>query len=508
MSLINNRQIILNIGANWLSLLVATSVGFILTPYITSRVGMEAYGLIGLAGSITSYITVLTVALNSMASRFITLEFHKNNFDDANQYFNSVFGANIIFSFIVAVPAIVCILHLNELIEVSPDLISDARWVFILTFISFFISLITNNFGVVYYIINRLELGALRALESNFLRIVLLIIFFSCFGTKVQYCVLSTFCASIYVIIFNIYYTKKFLPEFKIKITCFSFKKVIDLICAGIWNSIGKLSQVLLDGLDILLANLFVGGIMMGYVSVSKTFTSLLITFLAIVSNSFLPSFLKSYIYDRSKSFLTQIIHSIRYLSAIFSVCISCLIIYCESMYQIWLPEQDSLLLRNLTYLGLLPLLFSGSTYCLFDVFTVTNKLKMNSIVFLLSGLLSIGSVFLALKYTEWGIYAIVGMSSFYGIFRSGIYIPTYAAYCLKVSPIIFYKKISFSLLMIIILSVICLIVKYLLPAKSWGTLLLSGFLSFICCVIVSFFIQINKEERGFILGRLKNFIN
>lgn len=73
-------------------------INLILTPYITDTVGTAAYGFVSLAKNCAQYATVITVALNSYASRYIALEYHNQNICKSNEYFSSVFG-EIFFSF-------------------------------------------------------------------------------------------------------------------------------------------------------------------------------------------------------------------------------------------------------------------------------------------------------------------------------------------------------------------------------------------------------------------------
>lgn len=56
---------------------VNMGIGFAITPFIVSRVGAEAYGFAGLANTMVGYATLFTIALNSVAGRFITVAYHQ-----------------------------------------------------------------------------------------------------------------------------------------------------------------------------------------------------------------------------------------------------------------------------------------------------------------------------------------------------------------------------------------------------------------------------------------------
>lgn len=253
-------QLSTNLIANIASFVSALFISFYTTPYITKHVGMEAYGLIGLAQNFTSYITIITAALNSMASRFIVVELHKNNNDEANKFFNSALIANTLCAIMVLLLSVFMIPNLNFFINVSDHLLFDAKITFALTFLSFSLSLSTSVFNVVYNARNRLDLGAWRTVESNIIRVALLIITFMFIGVKIQYTVAVTLISSGYVILFSIYYKHKLLPEIHISYKNFEWQKIWTMVKAGVWNSISRLSHILLNGLDLWITNLFIGG--------------------------------------------------------------------------------------------------------------------------------------------------------------------------------------------------------------------------------------------------------
>ena len=499
-----NKAVALNMIANVLSFGLSLLISFFLTPYITQEVGIEAYGLIGLANSLTNYITVITAALNSMASRFIIIEFHKRNQERANIYFNSVLIANTVFALLILIPSIWLLINI-KLLNISDNLIVDARITFVVVLLSFLINLIGAFYGIVLYAKNMLWKGSMRTAESYVIRIILIISFFSLFSGKVYYVVLATFIAGLYVIFFNVYYTKKYMPELKINARKFSFSAIKELISAGIWNSITKLSQILLDGLDLLLSNLFINGVMTGNVSIGKTIPSLYTSVVALLSDSFYPVFLEYYSTGKKKELMEEIKNSITVLSMISGVCLSFLIVYAKDFYQLWIPSADSQLLYWITLLSTGTVLISGCIYSLFSVFSLTNNVRENSIALIVTGVLSIGTTYICLEYTDLGVYAIVGVSSIYGILRNLTFTPIYAAKCLKVPRYTFYPVIVKNLCNIGVLFITYNVIKSIIPSNSWGTLILSAVINIILGIIITLFLMFNKKQRNQLFDNLKN---
>lgn len=497
-----NKAVVFNMIANILSFGVSMIISFFLTPYITKTVGTEAYGLVGLANSFINYINIITAALNSMASRFIIIELHKKDTDKANTYFSSVLIANTIFAFIILIPAVWLIANI-DILNISFNLLWDAKITFAIIFINFVISLLGAFFGIVLYAKNLLWKGSFRTLESNILRVLLIFVFFTIFSGKIYFVVLATFITGLYCIGFNIYYTKKYTPELKVSRRFFSLKAIKTLISAGIWNSVTKLSQILLDGLDLLLSNLFINGIMTGNVSIAKTIPSLYTSVVALLSDSFYPEFLEYYSKGMKEELMKSIKKSINVLSAISGICLSMLIIYAKDFYYLWLPDNNAILLQRLTIISTGTVLISGCIYSLYSIFSLTNQVKKNSIALLVTGILSIITTFFCLRYTNLGIYAIVGISSLYGIIRNLTFTPIYAAKCLKIGTFTFYPVILKNLLNIGVLMLVDMGVKQLIPPSSWGMLIVNGVIDLLIGSLITLLVMFNKEQRKQIFDKI-----
>ena len=121
----NNQKITLNIVANLLSFAITIIISLFITPIIVDALGSEAYGYVGLAGNFVNYAALITVALNSMASRFVSIEIYKGDYKEANKYFTSVFFANLLIALVMLPVFCGIVWKLENLIEIPERLVSD-----------------------------------------------------------------------------------------------------------------------------------------------------------------------------------------------------------------------------------------------------------------------------------------------------------------------------------------------------------------------------------------------
>lgn len=145
-------------------------INLILTPYITDTVGTAAYGFVSLAKNCAQYATVITVALNSYASRYIALEYHNQNICKSNEYFSSVFG-EIFFSFSNYCFGVYFNFILEHIFEIPESIVFDVKLLFMCVFISFWITTVFSVFSCSAYIKINLIVQAFIKVYPIFLRL-------------------------------------------------------------------------------------------------------------------------------------------------------------------------------------------------------------------------------------------------------------------------------------------------------------------------------------------------
>ena len=134
----SKKIVFLNMFANFLSFGIQMLISFFLTPYIISNVSSEAYGFISLANSFPAYASLVTAALNAMASRFVSIEVHKKNIKKANEYFSSVILANLILAVIILGFGSAFIANIEHFINIPAELLKDVKYLFVIIFFEFY----------------------------------------------------------------------------------------------------------------------------------------------------------------------------------------------------------------------------------------------------------------------------------------------------------------------------------------------------------------------------------
>ncbi|MBQ8837138.1 MAG: oligosaccharide flippase family protein [Clostridia bacterium] len=435
----NNKRLTISMVASIVAFVVNAGIGFLLTPYIVNNVGYDAYGFVSLANNFTNYAQILTIALNSMAGRFITISLVQKKYDEANRYFTSTFYANLIMAIVLFVISTVFVFKLENFVNVSDAILVDIKSLFSLVFAAFLVTLIGSAFSVATFAANRKDLEAKRNIEAHVIKVVIIVCLFAIFSPHVYYVGIASLLMTLYTFAANLYYTKKLIPEIVIGRKNFNFSKVTELIKSGIWSSFTRLGSVLSDGLDLLVANLFIGADAMGVLSVAKMLPNVISPFIGTIGGVFAPSYTIAYANDDKKQLEREMRKSMLILSWVSNLCIAVLIVLGKPFFSLWVPDMDSFALQILSTITVIYLAVEGVVQCVWNVFTITNKLKLNSIVTVATGFINILIVYILIRTTDLGVLAVAGVSVTTSILRTLFFSIPHAAKCIDMKKRTFY---------------------------------------------------------------------
>lgn len=497
-----NKQLAINMVASYLSMGVSLGITFFLTPYIVESLGREAYGFIALTSNIIGYTSLATIALNAMAGRFIMLKYIEGDKKGANEYFSSVFFSNILLGCIIILALIITVLYLEFILDIPQKLIFDVKLLFVLMSISSVTGLITGTWGVATFIKNRLELSKTRGIVGSILKATIVICLFSIFPPHIWYMGISGLVSTLYVASTNWAFLHKLTPDLKISLSFFNKTKIWELITSGMWNVLTKLAGILGHGLDLLLANVFIGAFAMGTFSITKNIPFLVLSINGAAAGVFAPILTQLYAEKKKSELINELNKTIRILGFISCISITGVFVLGKEFYSLWLPSQDAALLQNLTVVGMAALPTTLPNEALWNIFTITNKLKGSSIFTFCDNLTVFMIVILSMYVVESPItklFILAGTRAALGNIRGIIFLPIYGAHCLKVKKTTFYPQIFKSLLCISICCLICYLLKQTVSIKSWFEFLVAAFIVIIICISVCYIVVLKETDKAFI---------
>ncbi len=485
-------------------------ISFFLSPYIISHIGVEANGFVSLANNFITYASLIVTALNGMAARFITMAYIKKDYNLANNYYNSVFWGNWIIVAVFLIPAIYLIINLDTLINVPKNITTDVKILFSFIFFNFFIGTGAPNWDVGVTATNRLDRSYIPQITISVMRCLLLFILLTLLMPYVWYVGLVSTITTILNLIVGAYNTHSLTPELKISlgknkpIIC-SFSAIKKLVGSGIWNCINEVGHMLLNGLDLIICNMFLGATEMGVLSLSKIFYSYMQIFSGTICNAFGAELLVNYAKGDKERTLKDIYRAMKLTSVFLTIPFVGIITMGKDFFSLWVPNQDAVILSRLSTLACMGFAFTCGIQILYRVFYVTNKVKPNAVAILTSGLASTIMVFILLKTTNIGMYAIAFSSVLTCLLRDIFFTVPYAAKYLGYKKTQFFPQVFFCMLSAIILTIVAKFIHSFFSINNWFEFFGVAILIGLVCLILNIFIFLNRTEREIVFRKFKN---
>ncbi|MBN1995825.1 MAG: oligosaccharide flippase family protein [Anaerolineae bacterium] len=253
-----NNSISNVIGWGW-----ATVLSLVATRYIVQGLGREAYGILALALTVIGYFAILDLGLNTASVKYIAEYYVKQDLVTLNKI---VWTTLLVFTMVGVIGGIAIILLADNLVvlfQVTPDLVSEAKFTFYVTAIGFPLSLMV---GVVASIPNALQrydlsnkLGILITTLSTLFILGLLAL-----GYRLKAVVILQVSTTIISLILYTILSKRLIPELSWW-PSYDWQIFKKLLSFGIYTFISRVGGLFLFQFDRLMIGILLGASLVTY---------------------------------------------------------------------------------------------------------------------------------------------------------------------------------------------------------------------------------------------------
>ena len=484
-------------------------ISLFLVPYISENMCTDAYGFVSLAINFVNYAAIFTTALNAYASRFITVEYHKGNMDNAKKYFSSVFYGDVILSIVIIGVLSVVTVYLEKILDIPENLVADVKALFLLIFFNFFFLTVSTAYGSFAQIRNHLDFIGIFKGAGSVAQVISMVILFCIFGANLWIIGIGYLCSGIVMFVSNYFLTRKYTPELRADRKHFSVSAIKELVINGIWNSVSNLGNTLNTGLDLLITNIMIGSFQMGQLSYAKTIGTIFATLFNIIAFPFQPLFLKYYSDNNKEGLVKEFKFSMKIAGAVSELAFAGFLALGYYYIGLWIPEEDTKLVYLLTILTISTCIGEGVVSPLYYAYTLTIKNKIPCIVTVAGGLLNVAGMFVLIKFAGMGVMAVVLTTVVISTLTNVIFHPMYAAKCLGIKLTTFLPDVFKHIFLCGLLTGVFAAMNLLVVPSGWTSFILAVLLYSAVGGCILFLLIFNRQERkklfGFVLRRTGN---
>ena len=502
------KQTAVNLIAKIISYGTTLLISFFLTPYLVDKLGKEAYSFYPIANNFVNYMGVITIALNSMASRFITIHLTQGNKKRANTYFVSILYSNVIMSLVLLIPMIIIIVFLPHILNIPPELLASVKLLFALVFISMLVNLFTNVLGVAVFSQNRMDLSSVTDIIVGTSRVVLYVLLFWLFEPNIAYVGVVSLAVALIQVVIQRYYTKKLLPFMSFSRKYFRVGAVKEVVSSGIWNSVNQIGVVLLSTIGLMMCNKLYGAADAADYSIALTIPNFINGIVSMLSSVFLPGLTIKYARGNKKEIIDHVHMAQNVIGMIDNIPTAVFMAVGVNFFRLWTPSVDPYRLQVLSILAIGYLLVTSVAWPISNLNTVMNKVKVPAIVMVITGLVNILLIYLTYRFTNLGVYAIPLGQMILFILNRVLFVGIYSAHCLKEKWYIFYPAIIKNFISAAIIFGISYFVNSIFDPMTWLGLVVECAILGIIALCINAVIVFKLSGIKKIVGQIVLFMN
>lgn len=371
------KQTVLNLIANMVSYAIGIAISFVLTPILLNQLGQAAYSFYPLSTQITNTMAVVATSLNSMASRYISINLMKGNEKEANRYYASTLFTDWLLSGVMLVFMTVFVIFIDTFLRIPTNLVASVRLLFIFTFSSMLVNIMSTVFGVATFAKNRIDLRSYREIGASVLRAVLFVVLFYVLPPSLVYIGIVALAISLFNLAVQYFLTKKLLPEVGFSRSNVSKEHIKILLTNSVWVMLNSLGTTLLNSVTLFMLNRFYTEVESSLVSVSLTIPGFISGIVATLVGVFFPVITKTYATGDISALRKEILKVQTIAGGIGAAIIGVFLPICSAFFGLWVPDQNTKQLAILSFINMIPYIFTACFWVSTSVNTVMAKVRV-----------------------------------------------------------------------------------------------------------------------------------
>lgn len=163
----------------YLRMIVTTIISLYTSRVILKLLGLSDFGIFSVVAGIIEFAAIFTGSMTSATQRFLSYDLGRNDLDDFNKSFCSLYNIYIIFCLallIISLPIGIWIV--NNILEIPGDRLYAATWVFISAVMSFELTTIATPYLSALIAYERMEGYTLFSISDAILKLVATLVLF------------------------------------------------------------------------------------------------------------------------------------------------------------------------------------------------------------------------------------------------------------------------------------------------------------------------------------------
>lgn len=346
----DNKRIAKNTLLLYFRTFITMLVGLYTGRVMLSALGVENYGINNVVGGIVGMSSLITGAVSSTITRFITYALGEGDKQRMRLVFSTSVNVQIVMSFVaVVVLEIIGIWFLNTHAVIPDGRMTAAHWVLQCAIIGLVLGLVSSPYNAVIVAHEHMSIYAYMSIVDVVLKLLVCFAIMAYGGDRLIFLSILMVCIGLAMRIFYGWYCTRHFDEAHYDLKLFDKSFVKEMSQFTGWFLVGNAVWVMnTQGLNMLI-NVFFGVVFNAARGVALTVTGALSSFVNNFTVAFVPQITKSYAAGDRERLLTLMFQGTKIVWFLFIVLIIPVFIEADFLLKLWLgtpPDHAVTFLR------------------------------------------------------------------------------------------------------------------------------------------------------------------
>ena len=495
-----------NLITNIVYFVINGVIGLLLAPFFIDTLGEAAYGLIPLATSITSYVTLIIDSANASITRYLTLSLQKGEMTEANKSYNTALYGILVISLIMLPAIIVLSWFATGVFDIGDQTRITVFVLFACVFGAALIRFLSSGFMTVLFAHNRLDLRNYINIAHILIQVIFIVVTFSMFGPNLYFVGFAYLISASLTFILSKILSKKTNPYLKIHLSEKSNSQLIDMSKTSGFVIVTQIGYLLRTQLSLIIINIFIGVVAGAHFSLALTWYTLIESISSLLSNQFTPLLYSLCAKIDQNNLVISGKLIVKFVGLIMVIPIGLACVFMPQLMTLWVGEEYTTL-TPLVWILITPLILRLQGNAIYPIVIAYNKVNIAAIVSIVVGVLNLVLALLFIRTMSNGMYG-VAWAWFITMMLQSVIFLLYIAYIVRVKISTYLSSALPAVLGFIIVVVLGMMFNlWYNPSATFPDMILSGVVvSAVYGIIIRIFF-INKDERIFVKSLLPKII-
>jgi O-antigen/teichoic acid export membrane protein len=473
-------------------------VGLLLVPFFIDTLGTAAYGLIPLATSIASYVTIVIDSLNTSISRYLTIDLQRADVRRANETFNTALFGTLVVIIILIPFALLGAWYAPTFFDVGDQSAMGVSLLFAFIFGSVLIRTWSSNFMVVLFAYNRLDQRNYVNVANLFTQLVLVITLFWILGPSLPLVGLSYIGAAVVSFIFAFVLSRRTCSHLTISPSHFRRSRLKEIGGMSAWVLINSVGLLLNTQVALFIVNLSFGAVAGAQYSLAASWSSLLIGLAGPITSLFTPMTYSYYSRQDRPGLIRFTSITTKVVGLIMALPIALVCVFSPQLLTLWVGAEFAHL-APLIWILVAPVILKIMVSCISPITVAFDRVRSLVILTLPMGILNVVLAILLPPLFDIGMYGVALAGLITLVVRYGLINPIFIANIIQAPAFFYLNRMMYGIVGLLALLISGAIFNSIFDVTTLLLLIVSGLGISIIYLIIILKGVLTAEERTMI---------